>query len=92
MILLRALMDRAIFADDQGEQPRTFEGVGINTRVFVRTDVQRIDFSTADGVLLVTPEYNNGIPGVFKNAIDWLSRPASDIKSVFGDRPVAVGA
>jgi NAD(P)H-dependent FMN reductase len=29
----------------------------------------------ADGVLSVTPEYNNGIPGVFKNAIDWLSRP-----------------
>lgn len=28
----------------------------------------------ADGVLLVTPEYNNGIPGVFKNAIDWMSR------------------
>ena len=31
----------------------------------------------SDGVLLVTPEYNNGIPGVFKNAIDWLSRPAA---------------
>jgi NAD(P)H-dependent FMN reductase len=44
----------------------------------------------ADGVLLATPEYNNGIPGVFKNAIDWLSRPASDIKAVFGDRPVAL--
>ena len=27
-----------------------------------------------DGVLLSTPEYNNGIPGVFKNAIDWMSR------------------
>jgi chromate reductase len=44
----------------------------------------------SDGVLLVTPEYNNGIPGVFKNAIDWLSRPASDIPRVFGDRPFAV--
>jgi len=43
-----------------------------------------------DGLLLVTPEYNNGIPGVFKNAIDWLSRPASDISKVFGNRPVAV--
>jgi len=42
------------------------------------------------GLLLVTPEYNNGIPGVFKNAIDWLSRPAAEIASVFGDRPVAV--
>jgi chromate reductase, NAD(P)H dehydrogenase (quinone) len=44
----------------------------------------------ADGLLLVTPEYNNGIPGVFKNAIDWLSRPPSDIGRVFGGRRVAV--
>ncbi len=44
----------------------------------------------ADGVLLATPEYNNGIPGVFKNAIDWLSRPSSDIPRVFGDRAFAV--
>ncbi len=43
-----------------------------------------------DGVLLVTPEYNNSIPGVFKNAIDWLSRPSADVKRVFGGRPVAV--
>ena len=47
----------------------------------------------SDALLLVTPEYNNGIPGVFKNAIDWLSRPASEIPAVFGGRPVAlVGA
>ena len=47
----------------------------------------------SDGVLMVTPEYNNGIPGVFKNAIDWLSRPAADIARVFGDKPFAlVGA
>ena len=44
----------------------------------------------ADGILLVTPEYNNGIPGVFKNAIDWLSRPSSDVKRVFGGRPFAL--
>lgn len=43
-----------------------------------------------DGLLLVTPEYNNGIPGVFKNGIDWLTRPASEIPEVFGGRPVAV--
>lgn len=46
--------------------------------------------ATADGLLLVTPEYNNSLPGVFKNAIDWLSRPASDIPRVFGGRPVAI--
>jgi len=44
----------------------------------------------ADGLLIVTPEYNNSIPGVLKNAIDWLSRPAVDIPKVFGGRPVAV--
>src|SRR2546430_14645035 len=44
----------------------------------------------ADGVLLVTPEYNNSIPGVSKNAIDWLSRPSSDIKRVFGGRAFAI--
>jgi chromate reductase len=44
----------------------------------------------ADGLLLVTPEYNNSIPGVFKNAIDWASRPSSDIPRVFGGRIVAL--
>ena len=44
----------------------------------------------SDGVLLVTPEYNNGIPGVFKNGIDWLSRGTPGIPAVFGDRPFAL--
>jgi chromate reductase, NAD(P)H dehydrogenase (quinone) len=44
----------------------------------------------ADGLLIATPEYNWGIPGFLKNAIDWASRPASDIRHVFGDLPVAV--
>jgi chromate reductase, NAD(P)H dehydrogenase (quinone) len=47
----------------------------------------------ADGLLVATPEYNWGIPGFLKNAIDWASRPSSDIPHVFGDLPVAlVGA
>src|SRR3546814_4939214 len=44
----------------------------------------------ADGLLLATPEYNNSIPGVFKNAIDWASRPPADIPRVFAAKPVAV--
>jgi NAD(P)H-dependent FMN reductase len=44
----------------------------------------------ADGVLLVTPEYNNSLPGPFKNAIDWTSRPSSDIPRIYGGKPVGV--
>lgn len=54
----------------------------------VRALKERI--AAADGLLLVTPEYNNSLPGVFKNAVDWLSRPGADIGRVFGDRPVAL--
>jgi chromate reductase, NAD(P)H dehydrogenase (quinone) len=46
--------------------------------------------AAADGLLLVTPEYNNSIPGVFKNVIDWLSRPPADIFRVFGGKPVGL--
>jgi NAD(P)H-dependent FMN reductase len=46
--------------------------------------------AAASGLLLVTPEYNSSIPGVLKNAIDWLSRPPKDIPWVFGGKPVAI--
>jgi len=58
----------------------------------VPASVQRLknQLIAADGLLLVTPEYNNSLPGVFKNAIDWMSRPGSDIPKVFGGKPVAI--
>jgi NAD(P)H-dependent FMN reductase len=46
--------------------------------------------AAADGLLLVTPEYNGSIPGVLKNVIDWLSRPPADIAHVFGGKPAGV--
>jgi chromate reductase, NAD(P)H dehydrogenase (quinone) len=46
--------------------------------------------AAADGLLIVTPEYNNSIPGALKNTIDWLSRPPADIPRVFRGRPVAI--
>lgn len=52
--------------------------------------VQRLQaqLDAADGLLLVTPEYNNGIPGVFKNAVDWMSRGPG--LAMFVGKPVAV--
>ena len=46
--------------------------------------------AAADGLLFVTPEYNNSVPGVAKNAIDWMTRPPNDIPRVFRDKPVAI--
>ncbi len=46
--------------------------------------------AAADGVVLATPEYNNSLPGVFKNGIDWLSRPPADVKRVFAGRRIAL--
>lgn len=42
----------------------------------------------ADGVLFVTPEYNRGVPGVLKNAIDWTSRPWGD--NSFAGKPAGI--
>ena len=41
----------------------------------VVVDALRATVMAADGVIIVTPEYNHSIPAVTKNAIDWLSRP-----------------
>ena len=42
----------------------------------------------ADALLVATPEYNHGVPGVLKNAIDWASRPRAT--SPLTDRPVGI--
>ena len=42
----------------------------------------------ADAVLVVTPEYNRSLPGVLKNAMDWISRPYG--QSAFAGKPAGV--
>src|SRR6267378_7543371 len=41
----------------------------------------------ADALLIVTPEYNYSIPGVLKNALDWVSRPPNQ---PFNEKPIAI--
>ncbi|WP_182274749.1 NADPH-dependent FMN reductase [Bacillus velezensis] len=48
----------------------------------------RADIRDVDGVIIVSPEYNSGIPGVLKNALDWASRPRTS--SVLNRKPVGL--
>ena len=50
--------------------------------------VFRNAISICDGLILVSPEYNYGMPGVLKNALDWASRPA--FNSVLKGKPVLI--
>jgi chromate reductase, NAD(P)H dehydrogenase (quinone) len=47
----------------------------------------RAQIAKADAVIIATPEYNYSIPGVLKNAIDWVSRPPDQ---PFEHKPVAI--
>ena len=61
------------------------EAQGVPTAV---TALQQA-IQTADGLLICTPEYNNSMPGVLKNGLDWLSR-GPEGKKTFGGKPTAL--
>lgn len=64
--------------DRLGELPfynEDIDGDSDDGRVAESVQALRLAGAEADAALVVTPEYNGSIPGVLKNAIDWLSRP-----------------
>jgi chromate reductase len=69
------------------EIPPYNEDLGTATGVPAVKALRRL-ISASDGILISTPEHNHGIPGVLKNALDWLSRPA--LESCFKDKPVSI--
>ena len=79
------LIERGLI-DDIPLYNADIEAIGTPDPV-LRLKQQLID---ARGLLLVTPEYNQSMPGVLKNTIDWLSRPSLDVRNVFRDKPVAL--
>jgi NAD(P)H-dependent FMN reductase len=73
--------------DRLGELPFYNEDID-NDEVAEAVAALRAVAADADAALVVTPEYNGSIPGVLKNAIDWLSRPFGN--SALKGKPAAV--
>ena len=93
----RQLAELATESAPDGVRLRVYEGLG--DLPFYNEDLDTDDApapvaalraaaADADAALVVTPEYNGSIPGVLKNAIDWLSRPYG--AGALTDKPLAV--
>ncbi|ODR16582.1 NAD(P)H-dependent oxidoreductase [Mycolicibacterium porcinum] len=93
----RQLAELAVEQAPDGVELRIFDRLG--ELPFYNEDIDTADVAEpvvalraaaaeADAALVVTPEYNGSIPGVLKNAIDWLSRPFGN--GALKDKPLAV--
>jgi NAD(P)H-dependent FMN reductase len=93
----RQLAELAIESAPEGVSLQLFDRLG--ELPFYNQDIDNDDVAEpvvalraaaadADAALIVTPEYNGSIPGVLKNAIDWLSRPFGN--GALKDKPLAV--
>lgn len=100
----RQLAELAAESSSDGVEVTIYEGLGegLGDLPFYNEDIDSADpaevpasvaalrsaAAQADAALVITPEYNGSIPGVLKNAIDWLSRPFGN--GALQDKPVAV--
>src|SRR5690242_14601242 len=93
----RALLRAAVALAPSGVEIRVFDRLAdvppYNADVEAKGDPEPVGalkqaIRDADALLIVTPEYNYGVPGVLKNAIDWASRPPTG--SVLNGKPAAI--
>ena len=93
----RALLRAAVALAPPGLELRVFDRLAdvppYNADVEAKGDPEPVAalkqaIREADALLVVTPEYNYGVPGVLKNAIDWASRPPTG--SVLNGKPAAI--
>jgi chromate reductase len=91
--LLRAALELAPVGMEISVYTRLADIPSYNDDVFQKGDPEPVAdlkkfIGDADAILISTPEYNYGVPGVLKNAIDWASRPAG--KSALNHKPAAI--
>jgi chromate reductase len=92
----RALLRAAVEAAPERMQLETFDLAPVplyNADVEANGEPEGVKalkaaIGAADGVLMVTPEYNHGVPAVMKNAVDWASRPPKG--AVLDRKPVGI--
>jgi chromate reductase len=77
-VALDIFVPRLPLYDEDEQAPEALESV----------ERLRSAITAADGVIICTPEYNHGAPGVLKNALDWVSRPSG--KSALRSKPVLI--
>jgi chromate reductase len=65
----------SLYPIDIGSLPHYNEDIE-HEAVPVAVSAARERAQASDAVIIVTPEFNHGLPGVLKNTLDWLSRPA----------------